>query len=247
MLDVDLSSWSLAFSALFIAGVIKGVTGLGYASCALPLLVVAVGLPSAMALIVVPAVATNVGLAITAGGLRETIARFKLLYLAMIPGILVGGQLLILASAVLAVQMLGFVIVTYALLALARPQFLLPPSWHMPLQMPTGFFNGVMTGLTGAQVMPLFPYIMSLDLEPQRMVQAINLAVIIGTSMMALGLMYHGMLTLALAGLSSLAAVPALLGVACGNATRRLLPVSAFRRISLLTLLLLGGLMVVRS
>ena len=79
------------------------------------------------------------------------------------------------------------------------------------------------------------------------MVQAINLAVIIGTSMMALGLMYNGMLTLALAGLSSLAAVPALLGVACGNATRRLLPVSAFRRISLLTLLLLGGLMVVRS
>ena len=247
MSSSDALSLLLAVSALFIAGVVKGVTGLGYASCALPLLVVAVGLPSAMAIIVVPAVVTNLGLAMSAGHLHETVVKFKWLYLAMIPGILIGGQLLLVTSANMAVQVLGSIIVVYAVLALARPQFSLPSVWRAPLMVPTGFMNGIMTGLTGAQVMPLFPYIMALDLEPQRMVQAINLAVIIGTSMMAAALAHSGVLTLELAVVSCLAAVPALIGVACGNATRRLLPIAAFRRISLLTLLLLGVLMLARQ
>ena len=246
MPSLDPSSWLLTVSALFTAGVIKGVTGLGYASCALPLLVVAMGLPSAMALIIVPAVVTNLGLAISAGHLHQTFTKFKWLYLAMIPGVLIGGELLFLASASKAVQVLGVIIVAYAILALARPQFSLPAMWRAPLMVPTGFINGVLTGMTGAQVMPLFPYIMALDLEPQRMVQAINLAVIIGTSIMAVGLSHSGILTPELAVASCLAAIPALFGVACGNATRRWLPVSVFRRISLLTLLLLGALMLIR-
>src|SRR6185436_20590924 len=55
--------FALAALGLFLAGVIKGTTGLGYSSCALPFLVSAIGLKPAMALVLIPAMATNVSVA----------------------------------------------------------------------------------------------------------------------------------------------------------------------------------------
>jgi hypothetical protein len=78
---MDLSLLWLAGLGLFLAGVVKGATGLGYSSCALPFLVSALGLKPAMALIIVPAMATNVTVAFTAGHFLEIARRFSNLYL----------------------------------------------------------------------------------------------------------------------------------------------------------------------
>jgi uncharacterized membrane protein YfcA len=70
--------WSLLLMAglgLFLAGIVKGATGLGYTSCALPFLVSAIGLKPAMALVIIPAMATNVSVAFTAGHFAETAGR----------------------------------------------------------------------------------------------------------------------------------------------------------------------------
>ncbi len=243
---LEQSAFMLAAAGLFLAGVVKGATGLGYASCALPFLTLAIGLKTAMALVIFPAMATNVSLALSTGHLRETLGRFKLLYVAMLPGIVVGIHLLALVSAASALHLLGVTIMAYVALALFKPRLSLPHRYRAVLQVPAGFFNGVMTGLTGAQVMPLFPYIMALDLDSSRTLQAINIAVLIGSAILGVGLLAAGIMTLPLLGLSMLAAAPALFGVALGEAARKKLPIDAFRRLSLLTLFLMGGLMLAR-
>jgi uncharacterized protein len=236
----------LAVVGLIVAGIVKGVTGLGYASCALPFLVTTVGLEAGMAIVIGPALATNISLALGVGQIRDTMLRFRGLYLSMVPGIAAGVGLLTLLAQHLAVRLLGLVIVAYVLLALLRPELRVPQRYATPLQWPTGFLNGVVTGLTGAQVMPLFPYVMGLHLEPARTVQVINLAVLIGSTFLAAGLLVSGIMTSGLLALSCLAIVPALVGVGIGNKARSHLPAANFRRVALITLLCLGFLMLVR-
>ena len=237
---------AVAGVGFFLAGVIKGATGLGYASCALPFLVISFGLKPAMCIVILPALATNIQLAFAAGHFRETIAKFRWLYLTMLPGIVVGIYFLNIMNQSLSVQIFGFVIVTYALLALGKPQFRMPSYLEAPLQWPTGFLNGVVTGLTGAQVMPLFPYVMSLQLDSDRTVQVVNLSVMIATTALAVGLISTGVLTPELFFVSLIALVPALIGTEIGNRVRSKIPAQNFRRLALLTLLLLGTLMLMR-
>ena len=243
---MDWTAVAFAALGLFVAGIVKGATGLGYSSCALPFLVMAVGLKPAMAIVIAPALATNVSLSLTIGNLRETVGRFKWLYLTMLPGIVLGVWLLAWIRVELAVQILGSVIIGYVALALARPALAIPARLEALLQVPTGFLNGVVTGLTGAQVMPLFPYIMALHLDPQVTVQAVNLAVTIATTVLAVGLLQTGIMTPELLALSVAAIVPALVGVELGNRARALIPADKFRRVVLLALSLVGGLLLMR-
>jgi uncharacterized membrane protein YfcA len=236
----------LAGAGFFLAGIVKGATGLGYASCALPFLTSTIGLKPAMALVLIPAMATNASLAFTTGHFAEIARRFSSLYLAMVPGIAIGIYLLLWISPSVAVKTLGTIIVGYVALTLLRPRYSLSARLGRLLQVPTGFLNGVLTGLTGSQVMPLFPYMMSLDLDPNRMVQAINLAVMIASAVLAFGLIAAGVMTVQLLGVSVLAVGPALLGVEIGAKARKRIPVSQFRLGALLVLLMMGTLMMVR-
>jgi hypothetical protein len=244
---MDLSLLWLAGLGLFLAGVVKGATGLGYSSCALPFLVSALGLKPAMALIIVPAMATNVTVAFTAGHFREIARRFSNLYVAMLPGIAVGVYLLVWVAQSIAVRTLGLIIILYALITLVRPQVLISRVSERVLQVPTGFANGVLTGLTGSQVMPLFPYMMALDLDPNRLVQAINLAVSVASVFLAIGLFSAGIMTPELMGASVLAILPAIVGVELGARMRRHIPASQFRSVVLYVLLATGFLLLIRS
>ena len=241
--------WSLLLLAglgLFLAGVVKGATGLGYSSCALPFLVSALGLKPAMALVLIPAMATNVTVACNAGHFTEISRRFAPFYLAMLPGIAVGVYLLVWINQTVAVQALGLIIVAYVCLTVFRPQLSLSGPLERFLKIPTGFLNGVLTGLTGSQVMPLFPYMMSLNLDPNRLVQAINMAVLLASVLLAIGLMTAGIMTTNLLAISVLALAPALLGCELGNRARKLIPVAQFKSVVLVVLFATGALLVLR-
>lgn len=232
---------------LFLAGIVKGATGLGYASCALPFLATTIGLKPAMAVVIIPAMATNVRVAFTAGHFVETIRRFASLYAAMIPGIALGVLATVTISPALAAKTLGAIVVAYAVMTLAKPHFALPQAYVGALQIPTGFANGVLTGLTGSQVMPLFPYMMSINLDPGRLVQAINLAVMIASVFLAVGLYAAGIFTPEILAYSVVAIVPALAGVEIGNRLRLLIPADQFKTVILGVLMLTGLLLLVRG
>lgn len=231
---------AIAMLGLFVAGILKGATGLGYSSCALPFLVAGIGLKPAMALVIIPALATNISVAVSAGHFREIARRFAPLYAAMLPGIALGLVLLLWIDAKIAVMALGIVIVSYALLALMKPRLALSDGAAARLQVPAGLVNGVLTGLTGSQVMPLFPYMMALDLDNDRLVQAINTAVLIASSILAAGLLFAGIMTLEILELSLVAVAPALAGCEIGAWARAKIPAQRFRSIVLVVLLLMG-------
>ena len=236
----------LAGIGLFLAGVLKGVTGLGYSSCALPFLVGSVGLKPAMVLILLPAMATNISVTVTAGHFAETAKRFSRLYVAILPGIAVGLLLLAWLPQSVAVRSLGVVILAYSTLSLVRPDFVLSRKSERRLQVPAGFANGVIAGLTGSQVMPLFPFMMALELDSNRLMQAINLAVTLTSAILAIGLFSTGVMTPELALGSVIAVAPAIGGANLGARLRSHVSVSRLKTIVLMTLFGSGVLMLLR-
>ena len=230
-----------AAAGLAIAGLVKGVTGIGYATCAMPLLAMSVGLETAMALVVVPAIASNAALLATGGALATTARRFAPFYLAILPGIACGVPLLAAIDPRIATKALGLLTLAYVGLAVAKPALALPPHLERRLALPAGFINGVLTGLTGSQILPLVPYMLALRLDAATQVQAINLAVTIASLAMGAALLVHGIMTPALLAMSCAGAVIAVVGVAGGSAISTRLPVETLRRLTLAVLALIAA------
>ena len=114
-------------------------------------------------------------------------------------------------------------------------------------QVPVGFSNGVLTGFTGSQVMPLMPYMLALNLEPTLFVQAVNIAVVVASAFLGIGLWIAGLMSAPDFSLSVLAIAPALLGVQLGSWARRHIPASQFKSIVLAVLLLIGFTLALRA
>jgi uncharacterized membrane protein YfcA len=230
----------LAALGLLIAGLVKGATGLGYATCALPFLVAAIGLKAAVVIVPIPAMAANIGLIFGVGHGPETLQRFWKLYAAIVPGIFCGTLLLGVVDAQSATRVLGVITIAYVIHATARPDFHLPSPLAKRLEMPVGLLNGFLTGLTGSQIVPLLPYLVSLKLDPDRFVQAVNMSVIIASVILILAQMTTGLMTLPLAVISVLGIAPAALGTYVGNRVRRHIPSERFRTVVLATLFAIG-------
>ena len=243
---MDIAHLGLAALGLLLAGVIKGTTGIGYSSCALPFLVSAVGLKTAIVVVVIPAMLSNVLVMANTGHLRETLYRFWPLYAATLPGIVIGIALLVWIDQQVATRVLGILTVVYAFLALVRPSLTLPKGLERPLQIPVGLLNGFFTGLTGSQMMPLLPYMLALRLDPDRLVQANNVTVTLASAFLATALFAAGLMTWPMFGLSIAAVVPALVGVQLGSWARRRIPAAAFRIIVLIVLVVIGLMLAVR-
>ncbi|MFY9643468.1 MAG: sulfite exporter TauE/SafE family protein [Rhodomicrobium sp.] len=229
-----------AISGLFLAGIIKGATGIGYSSCALPFLAAALDLKAAIVLLVVPAMASNVAVLFTTGSLERALKKFWPLYLSTLPGILGGVSLLMLVDKRIPTQILGVIITAYAIQAWLKPSFVLQPRIAQAAQVPVGLLNGLLTGFTGSQVMPLMPYMMSLKMDAGLFVQAVNIAVVIASLFLGFGLWATGAMAAPDLGLSVLAVAPALFGVRLGTWSRQHIPPAHFRSIVLAVLLLIG-------
>lgn len=104
-----------------------------------------------------------------------------------------------------------------------------------------------MTGATGVGAVPLAPYLSSLDLDKDEIVQALGLAFTVSMLALALGLALEGKFHAAVAGGSLLALLPALAGMALGQHIRERMSAAAFRRWFFAGLLTLGVYMVVRA
>lgn len=236
----------IAFGFAF-AAFVKGATGLGFSTTCLPFLVLAVGLKSALPLIILPSIASNIFVMRQAGHFRETVTRFWPMLLASVPGLILGLWLLDTVDGEQAAIVLGGVLVAYSLYALRSPDFTLSEPAARALAPVSGFATGLVNGVTGSQIMPVLPYLISLKLSRERFVQAINCSFTIGSIIMALGLSKLGLMTVASLAVSVGGLGFVYAGTRAGGALRRRLDETAFRRLVLILLLTLGMALVVRG
>jgi uncharacterized membrane protein YfcA len=110
-----------------------------------------------------------------------------------------------------------------------------------------GLTTGVITGATGVFVIPAVPYLQALGLSKDDLIQGLGLSFTVSTIALAAGLVWQRALQLDGLAVSTLALLPALLGMWLGQAIRKRVSPQTFRRWLLVCLLLLGIELVVKS
>lgn len=228
-------------AAFAFAAFVKGATGLGFSTSCLPILVYAVGLKRGIPLILLPSLVSNIFVMMDAGDFRATAYRFRWMLLATVPGVVLGLWLLDVAPVSVAVSALGLVLMGYAIYAALTPALSLSQDWQRMLGPVSGFCTGVINGITGSQIMPVMPYLLSLGLAPAQFVQAINCSFTLSTLLMASGLYVLGLLDLSALGVSALGLGVVYVGTKLGGRVRARLSPKAFRLFILFVLFGLGA------
>ncbi|MGF6174569.1 sulfite exporter TauE/SafE family protein [Ensifer sp. 4252] len=239
----ELSTWPIGAiaTAFLLAGVVKGVTGMGLPTVAMGALGALLSPITAANLLILPSLVTNVWQLLAGPAFRPLMRRLWPMMLAIGFGTILGTSLLAGGDTVLSTAMLGGALVVYSGYTLIARPFAVPTRAEPWLSAPIGVITGVVTGSTGVFVMPAVPYLQALGLEKEDLIQALGLSFTVSTITLAAGLLWRGALEVDNLLLSAVAILPALAGMWAGQVIRRLVSPATFRRWFLIGLMLLGA------
>ncbi|AZE09081.1 putative membrane protein [Pseudomonas chlororaphis subsp. aureofaciens] len=228
----------LVIGTFVLAGMIKGVIGLGLPTIAMGLLGLAMAPTQAAALLIIPATLTNVWQLAFGGHLRGLLKRLWPMLLAIFIGTGLGS--LGIDGGRWVVRALGAALLLYALSGLLLPTLRLRPRMEAWLGPACGLVTGVITSATGVFVIPAVPYLQALGLHKDELVQALGLSFTVSTLALAAGLYWRGALGGGELSASLLALIPALLGMWLGQVLRQRISAVLFKRVFFSGLGLLG-------
>ena len=207
---------SLTIAAIFmLAGFIKGVIGLGLPTVSVSLLAVAMPPGQALAIVIVPAIITNIWQTFVGPYLRDIVRRLWPLMIGTAVGIWLNAGALTGPSARYASIVLGVLLVIYAVTGLRKFSFSVAPGNEKWVGGLVGLVTGVISASSGVQVIPSVPFMQAIGMEKDELVQALGVFFTVAT--LALGF------TLTRAGLvNGATALPG--AVAMASLLRRRLP-----------------------
>lgn len=234
-------------ASLLLAGLSKGVFGMGLPAVSLGLLGLVMAPVEAAMLIVVPTLATNAWQFMTGTRRLAMTRRFATLLVGVVIGTAIGSIVLTGSPTALVSLALGSVLILYAIAGLVTTHWTVGTSTERWASPSIGVLTGLVNGATGVSVMPLVPYLNSLGLQRDELIQAMGLVFM--TAMLALAscLAWTGHLRVASAGESLLALVPVFIGMQAGRSIRVRLHANDFRKWLFVGLIALGGYSVVRA
>jgi uncharacterized protein len=230
-----------------LAGLAKGIAGMGLPTVAIGLLGLLMSPAEAAALVVVPSLITNVWQFLSGQHRLVLVRRTWSLQLTICLVTWAGAGLIAGTDAGRATIGLGAALIGYAVIGLAKVDLSVPRRYEAWLSPAVGVTTGIVTGATGVFVIPAAPYLQALGLEKDQLVQALGLSFTTSTVALATGLASHGAFQATDAWTSGLCTVPALIGMTIGQIIRTRVDPATFRALFLISLLLLGAGLMVRS
>lgn len=182
---MDLWQLLMVMGVFVLAGGVKGVTGMGLPTVAMSLLGLWMAPLQAAALLVVPSLATNVAQC-RGPHLRSLSARLWPGWLAIAIVTAAAPGFDAAASAESARRLLGAILIVYGARGLWRPTLPDLSARGRWLSAAAGAATGVVTAATAVFVLPWVPYLQSLRLSKDEMVQALGLSFTVATLALAI-------------------------------------------------------------
>lgn len=224
----------------FVAGIVKGVTGMGLPTVAMGVLGALISPLAAANLLIIPSSVTNIWQLLAGPNITLLIRRLWPMMLALVVGTMLGSAWLAKGDTAPTTMALGIALVVYSGYTLLAHQLSVSKGLERALSPLVGGVTGLITGATGVFVIPAVPYLQALQLGKDDLVQALGLSFTVSTVALAIGLAARGAFQAENLALSAFAVVPALAGMWFGQVLRSRIRPALFRRIFLLGLLLLG-------
>jgi len=238
MLDAKI----IFIGAVFVlAGVVKGVTGLGLPTISMGLLAVVMTPLQAAALVVLPTFLTNIWQLVAGPSLKPIVLRLWPMMATTCLGTWAAAGLMTGSHSRYGTLLLGATLVIYALTALVSLHIKVEKA-HEPWLGPiVGLVTGVITAATGVFMIPSVPYLQAIGFDKEDFVQALGLTFTVSTVALSVNLARAGAFKISLAGPTLGVLAMAALGMWAGQELRLRLSPETFRRWFLIGLALLGA------
>jgi uncharacterized membrane protein YfcA len=230
----------LIAAAFLLAGFVKGVIGLGLPTVSMGLLAVTMQPSRALAIVIVPAIVTNIWQTFVGPYLGDIIRRLWPLMVGTVIGIWLNAGMLTGPYARYGTIVLGVLLVIYAIIGLSKFTFKVARAHEKWAGGIVGLITGVVCAATGIQVVPSMPFMQAIGMEKDELVQALGVYFTVATVAMAFNLTAAGLLTAATALPGAVAMATAFAGMFVGQAVRSRMQPEVFRRWFLIAMILLG-------
>ena len=239
--------WLVIACVFVFAGFIKGVIGVGLPTVVMGLLGAVIPPVHAASLLVLPTVVTNVWQLAAGPSFLALVRRLWLMLAGICVGTWAGSGLLTGGNAEHTRFALGVILALYGCTGFTAVRLTVSRGTERWLSPIMGLFTGLLTGATGVFVIPALPYVQSLGLNKEELIQALALSPLVSALALGVSLAGGGVLGLSLAGGSLLAIVPAVAGMYFGQWLRLRTSEAVFRRVFFAGLVTLGAYLALHS
>jgi hypothetical protein len=245
--DLTPYTFVVVLLALSAGGAVKGILGIGLPMVAVSIMATVVPVTSAVAVVFLPMILSNLWQAYAEGYHQVAFRRFWPLLIGLAAGTLIGSQVLVRADPDKVILFLGLVVIGFCASSLFQERFRVPAAWEPWLAPLVGLGAGFVGGFSAFFGPLMVMYLVALKLERDEFVGSVALANFTGAVVLYGSLALMGRLALPDLTASALALVPVLACMEVGRRLRRRIEAEMFRRVLLLALLVMGLNLVRRS
>ncbi len=244
-LDALLIAWCAG--SLAVAGVVKGVVGIGIPMVSIALLSLAISVPQAVALLPVPILVANTWQAFKGGHFKSSLQRYRPLIIALGMGMVIGAMLLKHVDDRVLQGIIGIAVMLFSITSLSTPELRVPARSEKWIGACAGALGGVLGGMSSLFGPPIMMFLVSLHLAKDEFVAVIGTVYLLGGVFLLVALAGVRVMGPEELVLSALATPPLLAGMALGQRLRDRISQEAFRKGLLITVMLIGASLLARA
>ena len=231
-----------SIAAIFLlAGIVKGMIGMGLPTVAVGLLGLLMTPSQAAAILIVPSLVTNVWQALAGGHFRSVAGRLWPMLIGICIGTWAGALWMPSANSGEATVWLGMALAVYAVFGLCNLHPKTPPRHEGWVGVLAGIVTGAISVSTAVFAIPGVPYVQSLGFDRDKLVQALGLFFTVATVALAVALSHAGAMTRAVAVPTVAALAGVLGGMVLGQKVRGRVSPKTFRLCFFIGILALGA------
>ncbi len=222
---------------LVLSGSVKGIFGIGFPVVAMAILPLFITPITAITVIALPIVVTNIQQLFSEKEWRYIIKKYKYMALFMLLASFLSSQILTQISVDLISAIIGFALALFAIYSLFN--FTLPITSHPAWQIIAGGSSGLLSGMTGIQSTAII-YFASLDISRNEFVGAVGYIFLVGGLGLSIGLINNNLLNSSSAILSIAAVLFSVVGFKLGSLLRPYIGLELFKKMLFVVMLLIG-------
>ena len=227
--------------SLLIAGLVKGVIGVGMPVVAFPLLSMLVDVQTAVMLLSMPLVLSNIPQALEDGLVTQTLWSLAPVLVGMIPGVWIGVAVLLNVDPAVAKIIAGASVILVAALTLLAPKLQIKQRLVGPVGLGAGFCGGLLGGIAALSGPLVFIFLLAKGLRGRAFTKEASMFLVVSSVLLASALTSSHRFDWRDALISTFATAPVVAGTLVGRKVRDAIPADAFKKLVVLMVLLSGA------
>jgi uncharacterized membrane protein YfcA len=171
--------------SLVIAGLVKGVIGVGMPIVAFPLLSMLVDVQTAVMLLSVPLVLSNIPQALEGGLVTQTLWSLAPVLVGMTPGAWIGVAVLLNVDPAVAKIIAGAIVILVAVLNLIAPKLKIKQRMVGPVGLLAGLCGGLLGGIAALSGPLVFIFLLAKGLSGRAFTKEASIFLVISSALLA--------------------------------------------------------------